>query len=630
MIPKTASQHKPPHWATLNENQSEALALYDAGLNVFPVPYAQKGGWPWRQYQTTRAAMDTLLPALGQQRANLAVMTGHTSANLFVLDCENQVTLHSFIGEINRLGIIDLWVVQSGGPRGGGHIYFLSADGPVKNVPRKDWAKDWADYGEAELRGNTCYVLAPPSVHPDTGARYTWLERIGPTPPTVHLADLLPILPMLETATPRKSRGGQSTPPYSKATADYLADGDRYQEGTRNNSLFAALCDLAGCHMVNSPAWEQALDNAQKSGLPWQEVRDTALSARSQPREPSKPGGEQPLRHWQLAAAYADCPHWRGPTATTDRAVFAACIERARVDETNGTWRASVREVATLARVTPKTAHASLQRLVTAGLLEHAHTDRTSSANRWRFTDKVLTEGRAVCQVYHTNRTGEVDSVVILSQHDAAERGALGPVAWRVYQYLLTQEVGQRAAVIASALGIHRRAVYRALRRLRDFSDEHGRTLVTNSGGLWFARALGDVWLKRHVTDPTGTTGKGEARRAKFAQQRADRATRATLAAMHKTAALEQRNALPQMVQNARQERATAPTRADGALKVATSAAAKTAALPGKTGPPAAPKGEAAGQRIQGNKDGPPPEYVQSVLFEIEPPARHALAAGDG
>ena len=106
------------------------MSLYLLGLNVLPVPYGKKGGWPWRMMQYTRLNPEDIYPLFGGE-CNLAVMTGRTSSNLFVIDCETKTTFASHEKQLRKAGI-PIWAVRSGGA-GPAEVTFICAARMVKS-----------------------------------------------------------------------------------------------------------------------------------------------------------------------------------------------------------------------------------------------------------------------------------------------------------------------------------------------------------------------------------------------------------------------------------------------------------------------------------------------------------------
>lgn len=356
--------------------QETAMNLYTLGFNVFPVPYGKKAGWPWRMLQYTRLNPEDIYP-LFRDRCNLAVMTGRTSGNLFVVDCETKATFEAHL-QMLKEAHIPIFAVRSGGGRGGGHLYLRCSDGEVKGVK----AGERKDY---EVRGNRCYVLAPPSLHPTSRQLYQWYERETPEPPTISLEQINFLALTLTKNSPKEPIIPQVFSELSSLTRDFITSGA--PEGERNNRLFTAACDLAGNDYDHHTAIQLLLPPALKSGTPKREAHDTIHSAYSKPRSPAKPTvrkQKQP-KAYEKATFWAQEQIWQGREGQTDKAVFLACCHRATTANEKGVFRASCREIAELARVARQTASKSLKRLVSAKALVFAGKNSTSAANLYRF-----------------------------------------------------------------------------------------------------------------------------------------------------------------------------------------------------------------------------------------------------
>jgi DNA-binding MarR family transcriptional regulator len=491
--------------------QDSAIRLYELGFNVIPIPYARKGGWPWKPFQYVRIHPSQLV-RLFESRCNLAVMTGRTSDNLFVIDCETEESYRQQGDELRRAGI-PLWSARSGG--GGGHYYLRCAESEVANMPS-------GELHDVEVRGNRCYVLAPPSVHPTTGVLYQWDKREGNTPPQVSIQDIdwLPV----KLATRAKKAARQMPAAFSELssqTRDFILNGAIV--GERNNRLFAAACDMAGNNYDDHTVRQVLLPVAIHCGLPDREARDTLRSAFSRPREPARKNqpSQEPKR-WEKAAAWAEQQQWSGRTGQTDRAAFLACCERASLaSNENNVFRASVREIAELARTTPKTASVALRRLQKAGFLEHKGTDITSHAKLWKLGKETNTAPERKTEKgvrnYYTNPTW-LSSSVVITHSDAAEWRALGKTAAVVYQGLLGQVDPVMPALLAERLKLSRYQVQRALKKLQGYN------LVRREKAGWVGVAVDGDWLDENVSAVAGTLGKGEARKQQHAEQRAKRA----------------------------------------------------------------------------------------------------------
>ena len=89
----------------------------------------------------------------------------------------------------------------SGRGDGGSHRYFLAPDGPVTSsrLPKG-----------VDLKNRGGYVVAPPSLHPDTGQPYVWADVRDPVAMPDWLAELLKkeLVGKAPTASPRLGCGG--------------------------------------------------------------------------------------------------------------------------------------------------------------------------------------------------------------------------------------------------------------------------------------------------------------------------------------------------------------------------------------------------------------------------------------
>lgn len=367
----------------------EALTLHRLGFNVFPMPFAQKAGYPWQQVQYVRLAEDDI-PALFRYRANLAVMVGRTSGNLFVIDCETPAEFERQRAKLRAIGVT-AWEVRTGG--GGGHLYLGSTDGEVPNLTLTK-AKSLG-LGDLEIHGSRRYVLAPPSVHPDTGVFYEWLARDGDGPPIVPLAalDWLPAgAPLVRARQSQRAESEPGAPVASYAETAFAEEVERVAsapEGARNDTLNRAAFALGQLVAVGAldenEVWDALFDAALDAGLGKAETArtlDSGLKAGM-----ANPRGYVPQR---LRAATADqlrawvsAQTWHGKAGASRRAVALALAERARTAR-NGTWRASERELATLARVARDTVTRALKYLQEVGAIARAGEDGTSSAALWK------------------------------------------------------------------------------------------------------------------------------------------------------------------------------------------------------------------------------------------------------
>ena len=162
----------------------------------------------------------------------------------------------------------------SGRGDGGSHRYYLAPDGPVtgSRLPQG-----------VDLKTRGGYVVAPPSLHPDTGRPYVWADVREPVAMPAWLAELLARVVEASVYTPRPvdvfaSHGGGSTADdYSQRTtwADVLrphgwtlvagdgdGDGSAWRHPTATSAWSATV--KHGCLFVYSP--NTPLDTTEAGG----------------------------------------------------------------------------------------------------------------------------------------------------------------------------------------------------------------------------------------------------------------------------------------------------------------------------------------------------------------------------
>ena len=502
--------------------QAQALRLYDLGFNVFPQPLGKKAGFPWKRLQYTRLHRDHQqfgLKAVFTGQSNLAIMCGKTSDNLFIIDCESKACFNYHIAQIRQRNI-PLWAAETAR---GGHIYLRCSEGELANI-------DQGLIPNLEIKGCRRYVLAPPSIHP-TGTVYTWLAQDSPYPPIVNTETIdwlvdkhnKPI--KLKLDQPKKqSTNTQISLTHnhhrlSRSTLDYLANGHEIPEGSRNNRLFSAACDMAGNNYGQHKTHAMLSPIATESGLPITEIQQTINSAFSRTRLPAKPEKTQKYEFWQQALIYAQNKHWEGRTATSDKTVFLALVKRAKADaDKNGTFRASIREISIIARIGTATTQKSLKRLQNTSppLIHKISRDKTSEATLWQFSKNVITSKiQLKTDTLPPSPPWLVFGVSVFSSGDFWERGALGSNGVAVYLEMISYNRAVMPSVLAERVRLKVYQVQYALRKLCDFG------LVRRSSDGWEVLSLEVEELDARVSRVAGTLGKGEARRQRYADERA-------------------------------------------------------------------------------------------------------------
>jgi len=503
----------------LSELQREAYALYDMGLNVLPQPIASKGGLPWKRLQYSRLNRDDRnygLRNLFAGETNLAVMCGATSDNLFVIDCESIDSFHYHMQQmIDRK--IPIWAVQTGR---GGHLYLRAENGEVHNV-------EPGILPDTEIKGRGGYVLAPPSVHP-SGAIYSWVVQQGNEIPIVqtNVIDWLKTgqgktitleYETISTGKPGNWSMHMISPAsnLSRTTRDYLENGNRLAEGSRNDRLFKATCDFCGNNYSKTEAENILTPIAAMSGLPMPEIKATIQSAYSKNRTPSRPDTNSGLYFsWRYALLWATRHNWDSRTAGSDRALFLALIERARLSSNeNNVFRASMRELSELASLGTTTIQRALKRLEELTLIFNCGYDSMSGASLWRFSDKVISIAKQI--ELNLNTVSIPPHWLRYSESvfnsDVVERGALGHSVLFIYEFMRTLHKPMMPSDIADSIGLSVNQVNYGLKKLK----EHN-----------LVKRLDEGWYLTKLTVPEleaifeNVAGKGDARVEKHREER--------------------------------------------------------------------------------------------------------------
>lgn len=498
-----------------SKTQAAAFFAYKSGFNVFPQPYARKGGYPWKQFQYTRLDIYSL-PAAFAGRCNIAVMMGRTSDNLFVIDAETREQFEYYVQELTRRHI-PICAAVSGGKKGGGHLYLRCIEGEIANIPP-------GKLKDTEIRGNHCYVLMPPSIHPDTHKPYTWLT-LNQTPPRVSIKDLAWLGVTLER---KQTKPPALEIPYaslSRRNRDFLLNGA--PSGERNDRLFAAACDMKGNGYDEAHALQVLMSAARFCGLPERSSRDTIQSAYSKPRLPAKPFARATNHphEWEQAIAWAQSVTWSGRGGAGNYAAFMALCGLARHAAPDGRFRASHREIAERARMNRNTVGAVLKRLAALGLIALEGHDKTSGATLVRLTWQKAAKSDLQNQDTPYHPVGGGVSVPVLQNvlaSDAAERKALGVRGSQLYAVLLSQKAPQTRKALAQAARLTYHQACAALKRLARFGLVVEKR--TSDGKPCFevapdAARTPDA-LDQQVAAAAGTLGKAQQRRDKHRRER--------------------------------------------------------------------------------------------------------------
>ncbi len=483
-------------------------------MSVIPIPHeSKKPDYRWSRLRWVKLhpLMDdakgqrTLQGLYDLGGGGLAVLCGHPSENLFVIDCDTLDSLNECRRQLWARGFDAPCVYSSRG----GHIYLRAREGAVKTVAA-------GVMQDVEIRGDGAIAVLPPTKHA-SGITYTWSTGQPPRRiPTVSIDDMnfligkdgKPIKLAVATKSERRLHDD---------TRAYLATGQRLVEGTRNERLFMAARDYKYVNKDSSTALHDLLPIALKSGLSEKEATATILSPfKSSARRKKAFNQTDELTAFMLGAA------WGRGTGKTDKRVFEAMIQRRGAEayrRKDGVFRASLREIATLARFDSlDTIRASLKRLVDAGYIEFVGRDSESIAHLYRMTDMVMGAGKFFLvhnQYIKQQVSSRSDYCTTLAQ--LAEKSALGHTANLILN-LLKRNLGTTpwadSSVIADQVGVHRTTAGRNLDKLVALG------LVEKVSGEYRAIAVTPAEEIALVVS-SGAYAAAQAREARFNRDRA-------------------------------------------------------------------------------------------------------------
>jgi hypothetical protein len=212
---------------------------------------------------------------------NVGLLCGKASSGLCLLDVDDH--LQDFLEYFP--GLKDAPIIWRKDAPNRGKIV-LKIDGALPKNQK------WRDV-HLEFLGTRNQGVIPPSIHP-SGAPYELINADKP-PLNFDGERIIRICEIWQAQTiseiqpaisaPAGDPSGRGKP--SRLTKDFLEFGAG--EGTRNNRLFAAACDLNGCGYSEADTEFMLLPVGMRSGMTEKEIRATINSAYKQKRTPANP-----------------------------------------------------------------------------------------------------------------------------------------------------------------------------------------------------------------------------------------------------------------------------------------------------------------------------------------------------
>lgn len=139
--------------------KAAALAYCEAGLSVIPCG-GKQANIQWSRWQTERATFGRVhYWHTWGVLSNIGIVCGRVS-NLVVIDLDGLEAVADFEATFPHL--LDTLTVSTGSRKGKHYWYYAPIGYSTETIRTKGF----------EVRGDGCYVIAPPSIHPISGLPY--------------------------------------------------------------------------------------------------------------------------------------------------------------------------------------------------------------------------------------------------------------------------------------------------------------------------------------------------------------------------------------------------------------------------------------------------------------------------
>lgn len=273
---------------SLDGNVAAMAALHYATLGwcVFPC----SGKEPLTAHGVKDASSDEATIRAWWSRwpdANVAVACG--ASGLVVVDIDDGAVGEA---ELAKLGELPETLTAETGS-GGRHLYFRRPDG-------EKWGNTSRRVPHLDTRGDGGYVIAPPSIHPETRRSYDWQNNLQPAPLPQALVDAFyppkkAPTPPSTSASPMVNLFTRNVPSTyaTRALEEECKKVETAAEGTRNHTLNGAafsIGQIVGAGLLPEGDAERELWNAAMvAGLEEAETKKTIASGlrdgKQQPRQ---------------------------------------------------------------------------------------------------------------------------------------------------------------------------------------------------------------------------------------------------------------------------------------------------------------------------------------------------------
>lgn len=223
-----------------------ALAYLELGISIIPCvgkqphPEIKKTGWS--HYQVQRPAFSYVHN--WHRRGwlqNIGIIGGEVSGGLCLMDLDGEEAVERF--ELTFSNLLDTFTVRSGSGKGK-HFYY-HAD----KIPASTRTKGY------ELRVDGLYVIAPPSIHPDSGNPYTVINPVE----IKRVPDLKAVVNFITETIKKKQRSMAATAMSSMGGGGTMAPGTFTLTATEELALEVQRVAYAPAGNGNNTLYRSAL-----------------------------------------------------------------------------------------------------------------------------------------------------------------------------------------------------------------------------------------------------------------------------------------------------------------------------------------------------------------------------------
>ncbi len=477
------------------------LACYPFKPASKKAPFDELRYHSWGQYKNSpQSHKEAELLFADHPDANIAIIGGMPSDNIFFIDCDNGQQFENITRLLDGYGIMTPIVQRDGfspgDPHDGGGCVWLKSPVTIRT-------RNIDDLGQ--VRGQGAYVLAPPSVHP-TGSTYRFLGESS----EIFRLPTLDAIPELQLVSATITENSQKIPrPASNLLSSDPQAISHY--ATRSEAEAAVVASLyrAGfsfdmilfCFLTHPAAgkfselYRQKPDNALRwLTLTYQNVRAELDSHQNEATTLAKN-----LTAWAIGKP------WPGRCGTYDRSVYLAHLQIVHRCGNSESYAASARDLAEIAGLSWQAVTKANRRLAKAGLIELSDRATPELAHRWSLVggvSKVVTPSH--------EKVTDCQLLILTLGHDLFRWSGLNKTGAEIYAKL--EELGDATPTeLAEATGRGIATVKRKLARMAAYQ------VAKSVNGRW--RLCDDANLDE-IAHVAGVTGLSDRQRQRHVQER--------------------------------------------------------------------------------------------------------------